>query len=87
MRCSGFLQKLIDLLQDNRSAFDVLIKTDIPNLTLLPAGSLDRHSTELLASDAMKRLANELSVTIRIVPSFSTHRLCRSSQGAVLSRW
>lgn len=78
---------LIDLLQDKSISFpDVLIKTDIPNLTLLPAGSLDRHSTELLASDAMKRLANELSAryTDRAV-IFDSPPLLAASQGAVLA--
>jgi len=78
---------LIDLLQDKSIRFsDVLVKTDIPNLTLLPAGSLDSHSTELLASDAMKRLANELSARYpdRVV-IFDSPPLLAASQGSVLA--
>lgn len=78
---------LTDLLQDKSIRFsDVLIKTDIPNLTLLPAGKLDRHSTELLASDAMKRLANELSARYpdRVV-IFDSPPLLAASQGSVLA--
>jgi exopolysaccharide/PEP-CTERM locus tyrosine autokinase len=78
---------LIDLLQDKSISFsDVLIKTDIPNLTLLPAGSLDHYSTELLASDAMKRLAKELSARYpdRVV-IFDSPPLLAASQGAVLA--
>ena len=53
---------LIDVLDDPDTLLpDVLIKTDIPRLTILPAGKLHSHSTELLASDSMRRLADELS--------------------------
>jgi exopolysaccharide/PEP-CTERM locus tyrosine autokinase len=53
---------LIDLLEGVSTRIqDILIRTDIPNLSILPAGRLHQHSTELLASVAMKRLANELS--------------------------
>lgn len=78
---------LIDLLQDKSIRFsDVLIKTDIPNLTLLPAGSLDRHSTELLASDAMKGMAKELSARYpdRMV-IFDSPPLLAATQGQVLA--
>lgn len=51
-----------DLLSDaSLSLQDVLIKTDMPNLMLLPAGQRHSRSTELLASSAMKRLADELA--------------------------
>lgn len=53
---------LIDLLEGkNLRVPDILIRTDIPNLSILPAGGRHQHSTELLASVTMKRLANELS--------------------------
>jgi len=38
-----------------------LLKTDIPKLTLLPAGTAHGHSTELLASAGMDRLLAELA--------------------------
>ncbi|MGX2039738.1 XrtA-associated tyrosine autokinase [Methylocaldum sp. MU1018] len=78
---------LIDLLQDKTICFsDVLVKTDIPNLSLLPAGKLDSYSTELLASDAMKRLVKELSARYpdRVV-IFDSPPLLAASQGPVLA--
>jgi protein-tyrosine kinase len=53
---------LIDMLVGSGLTLnDTIIKTDIPNFSILPAGALHQHSTELLASDAMKRLVKELS--------------------------
>ncbi len=65
---------------------DMLIKTDIPNFSILPAGALHQHSTELLASDAMKRLAKELSerYTDRIV-IFDSPPLLAATQAPVLA--
>lgn len=65
---------------------DTLIKTDIPNFSILPAGALHQHSTELLASDSMKRLARELSERYedRIV-LFDSPPLLAATQAPVLS--
>ena len=65
---------------------DMLIKTDIPNFSILPAGALHQHSTELLASDAMKRLAKELSERYpdRIV-IFDSPPLLAATQAPVLA--
>lgn len=78
---------LTDLLKDKGIGFsDVAFKTDVPNLTVLPAGRQDRHSTELLASDAMKRFVNELSnrYSDRVV-IFDSPPLLAATQGAVLA--
>jgi protein-tyrosine kinase len=79
---------LTDLLKDSSVQFsDIVFKAeDIPNLSLMPAGKPDRHSTELLASDAMKRLANELSARYpdRVV-IFDSPPLLAATQGAVLA--
>lgn len=78
---------LTDLLKDRNVRFsDVTFKTDIPNLTIMPAGRQDRNSTELLASDAMKRLAKELSARYddRVV-IFDSPPLLAATQGAVLA--
>ena len=40
---------------------DVLLRTDIPNLTLLPAGTNVMNPTELLASNRMGQLVEELA--------------------------
>ena len=53
---------LIDVLQDESLTLpEVLLRTDIPKLTLLPSGSRHVHSTELLASDRMRQLMLELA--------------------------
>lgn len=53
---------LMDLLQDPKLTLaDVLVKTDVPTLTLLPAGWPTPHMSELLASEEMRRLTQELA--------------------------
>ncbi len=53
---------LIDiLLEENLGLNDVIINTDMPKLSVMPAGKMHAHSTELLASGKMQRVANELS--------------------------
>ena len=52
---------LMDLLQDDKLQLsDVLIKTNVEKLTILPAGHGHRYSTELLASIAMRRLIDDM---------------------------
>src|SRR5436190_799529 len=53
---------LLDLLtRDDIDVADALVKTNIERLTLLPAGSRQRRSTELLASEQMASLLRELA--------------------------
>ena len=53
---------LMDLLADRQlDLSDVLLKTNIPKLTLLPAGTASSRSTELLASGTMDALLEELA--------------------------
>jgi receptor protein-tyrosine kinase len=53
---------LLDLLtRDDMRVGDALVKTNVERLTLLPAGSRQRRSTELLASEQMASLLRELS--------------------------
>ncbi|TVR67082.1 MAG: tyrosine-protein kinase family protein [Candidatus Competibacteraceae bacterium] len=53
---------LVDFLIDDRlDLADVLVDTNVPSLTLLPAGGRHHLSTELLASENMRRLALEMS--------------------------
>ena len=78
---------LIDLLEGKSlRVADVLLKTDVPNLRVLPAGRLHQHSTELLASAAMRKLAKELSERYhdRIV-IFDSPPLLAATQGSVLA--
>ena len=52
---------LMDVLTDPGIEIpDVLLRTNIPNLTILPAGRFHAQSTELLASSAMVRLLEDL---------------------------
>jgi len=53
---------LIDLLGKNDvEPQDVILRTNMPKLRILPAGSPSEHATELLASDNMHQLMLELA--------------------------
>ncbi len=56
------LPGLIDILLDDQiDLADVLIKTNIDNLVVLPAGKGHANATEIMASSAMSELMNEIS--------------------------
>ncbi|WP_286292371.1 XrtA-associated tyrosine autokinase [Methylomarinovum tepidoasis] len=77
---------LIDVLERERPLADVLLRTDIPKLTLLPAGRHHTHATELLASEEMQRLAREISQRYpdRVVV-FDSPPLLATTQASVLA--
>lgn len=53
---------LLDVLTDPACGLgDVLLRTNVEKLTLLPAGQPHARATELLASEAMSRLVQELA--------------------------
>jgi protein-tyrosine kinase len=53
---------LMDLLENKGVGVgDVMLRTNIPKLSVIPTGNTHEHSNELLASDAMKKLMLELS--------------------------
>jgi protein-tyrosine kinase len=53
---------LLDLLtRDDVDVSDALVRTNVEKLTVLPAGSRQRRSTELLASEQMAALLRELA--------------------------
>lgn len=53
---------LVDfLINEQMDLAEVLVDTNIPSFTVLPAGSAHHLSTELLASENMRKLAAELS--------------------------
>ena len=55
-------QGLIDLLRDDSKRYsDVVLKTDIERLSILPAGPRDPLSTEILASASAANLLEEIS--------------------------
>ncbi len=52
---------LVDVLVDETlDIADVLLRTNVPNLTILPAGQRHSHSTELLSSQRMSRVMREV---------------------------
>ncbi len=54
---------LIDLLvDDNQRIEDTLIRTDLNDIQVLPAGRTHPQATELLASNKMSEIINELSL-------------------------
>jgi len=65
---------------------NVLLRTNIPKLTLLPAGTASSRSTELLASDAMDKLLEELaSKYANRVIIFDTPPLLSTTESRVLA--
>lgn len=77
---------LIDVIEDeSMDLADVLIRTDIEHLTILPAGKTHPMSTELLASERMGQITKELAQRYpdRII-IFDTAPLLASSEASVL---
>lgn len=49
------------LLDDNLDLADVMIKTNVETLSILPAGKNHKHATELLASQSMSKLLGQIA--------------------------
>lgn len=49
------------LLEDNVDVADVMLRTNVDTLSILPAGTGTTHATELLASQAMSNLVTEIA--------------------------
>jgi protein-tyrosine kinase len=78
---------LMDILLDEElDLADVMIKTNVDTLRILPAGTGHRHATELLASQAMSSLLNEIANRYpdRIV-IFDTPPLLPTTEARVLA--
>lgn len=78
---------LLDLLDGScASVADVIVRTDIPNLRVLPAGRKHDRATELLASERMATVMAELSTRYhdRVV-IFDSSPLLVTSESGVLS--
>lgn len=78
---------LIEYLERNDVEFsDIMLKTNMPGLNVVPAGKQHRHSTELLTSNRMANLAQELSERYpdRIV-IFDSPPLLAATQGEALA--
>lgn len=52
---------LLELLEGRATMSDVLMRTNVDKLTLLPSGTPHPKATELLASDAMVRLLDDMA--------------------------
>ena len=80
---------LLDVLRDpSVQLADVLIKTDIAKLTVLPSGRGFAHATELLASNAMKVFVDDISTRYqdRII-IFDCPPLLATSEASVLATY
>ena len=78
---------LLDLLGGNQvEVADALLRTNVERLSVLPAGQPRRHATELLASEAMESLVEELAsrYSDRIL-IFDTPPLLGAPEPAVLA--
>jgi exopolysaccharide/PEP-CTERM locus tyrosine autokinase len=78
---------LIDYLEkDSLELSDIILQTEVPGLRIITAGKTHKYSTELLASDKMIALSNELSERYadRIV-IFDTPPLLATTQAEVLA--
>jgi protein-tyrosine kinase len=74
------------LLNDKLDLSDVLLRTNVEKLTILPAGQGHRRATELLASEMMNRLLQELAYRYRDrIIIFDTPPLLASSESRVLA--
>jgi protein-tyrosine kinase len=77
---------LMDVLLDGIELSDVLCNTNIEKLSILPAGRRHAHSSELLASDAMRVILKELAerYSDRII-IFDSPPLLASTESRVLA--
>jgi receptor protein-tyrosine kinase len=77
----------MDLLVDPKiDMAQVLYRTNIGKLTLLPAGTVQRHATELLASGAMRELLTEMAARYRDrIIIFDSPPLLQASEAGVLA--
>jgi exopolysaccharide/PEP-CTERM locus tyrosine autokinase len=77
---------LTDILVDSQvNLREVIVGTNVPKLRLIPAGQINPHPTELLASEQMRVVVSELSARYsdRII-LFDTAPLLTTSQAIVL---
>lgn len=78
---------LIEILNGAIDVDSATIRTDVPGLSLLPAGAHDVHATELLASKRMGKLLHRLSTSHsdRVVIFDSPPLLVTSEAGVLAS--
>jgi exopolysaccharide/PEP-CTERM locus tyrosine autokinase len=77
---------LVDLLREPALSFDSLVMpTDVPGLSILPAGSSDPHASELLASNRMDELCSSLSQEPGRIVIFDSSPLLLTTESVVLA--
>ncbi|MEO0344818.1 MAG: chromosome partitioning ATPase [Pseudomonadota bacterium] len=78
---------LLDVLRESTRKFnDYVWPTDIPNLALLPAGTQDELASELLSSERMDRLCQQLSTEDqKRILLFDTSPLLYTNESPVIS--
>jgi protein-tyrosine kinase len=67
---------LLDLLEGKADMANVLMRTNVDKLTILPSGTPHPKATELLASDAMTSCWKTWPRATPTASSFSTPRRC-----------
>jgi receptor protein-tyrosine kinase len=79
----GMMELLMD---DTLNAADVIVRSSLPTLSVLPAGKAHHHAAELLASRDMERLLAELASRYadRVI-LFDTAPLLVTTQASVLA--
>lgn len=89
LNCLGLpsARGLLDALTDpTLTLVDVVLRTNVEKLSLMPAGTSHRNATELLASAAMGRLVDELaSVDASRILVFDTPPLLAAPETRVLA--
>lgn len=79
---------LIEYLENPDIQFtDIVNKTNLPNLSLIPAGKRHRYSTELLASKRMQQFTEEISLRYKDrVVLFDSPPLLAATQAQVIAQ-
>ncbi|MDL5034001.1 XrtA-associated tyrosine autokinase [Pelomonas sp. APW6] len=77
---------LLDVLEESVDLSDALLRTSIDKLTVLPSGTPHARATELLASDAMRKLLDDMAQRYpdRII-IFDSPPLLLTTESAVLA--
>lgn len=77
---------LLDVLSEpGLDVQTLLLQTNVDRLSILPAGSLKQHATELLASERMSMLVEELSDSPHRILVFDAPPLLGSTESRVLA--
>ncbi len=77
---------LLDLLEGQCELADVLLHTNVDKLTVLPSGAYRPHATELLASEAMRHLLDQVANRYRDrVVIFDSPPLLMTTEAQVLA--